>query len=110
LLGGWLARHRQKVRIGVSRKKPDGKPIMYEATLSRFVEPGSAYDKEFGKPKDFLAFFTADATTFLIRREPITDVAVPDTITYDEAPDLIAKINDYLAQDGQDKAALSENL
>ena len=108
LLGGWLTRHRQEVRIGVSRKKPDGKPIMYEATLSRFVEPGSAYDKEFGKPKDFLAFFTADATTFLIRREPITDVTVPDAITYDEAPDLIAKINDYLAQDGQDKAKATD--
>jgi hypothetical protein len=104
LLGAWLARHRQEVRIGVRRKKADGQPVMYEATLSRFAEPGSPYDTEFGKPKDFPAFFTTDATSFVIRREPITDVTVPDKITYEEAPALVAKINDYLAQDGQDKA------
>ena len=100
LLGAWLVRHRQEVKIGLRVKNNDGTIGMSEVSLTRFIAPDSKLDQLFGKKKEFLHFFTLNDCSFLIHREPITDVVVPDKIMFDGAAPLLAKIDEYLALDG----------
>ena len=103
LLGAWLVRHRQEVALGVRGKKADGSPTSAEVSLSRFVAPEGNFDKTFGKPKEFLAFFTSHETSFIICRKPVLEVAVPENVKYDQAQEFVTRISEYLSQDTFDK-------
>jgi hypothetical protein len=108
LLGAWLTYHRREVHIAVRTRKSDGTPQTTETSLRLFVAPDSGFDRAFGKPKDFLNFFTNNDAAFLIRREPLTDVVVPEEVNADEVPALVSKIAEYQSLDGVDKSKAAD--